>query len=244
MKKTLLTLLLAFSLFQLNAQCTETVSSFGNNTSVASYNVSGDVNLTLNTNNTITLNLGSNYNTAFGPDVRAYLVNSEGRTTSEIKSISKNINNALIFNDNTLVDNFQFGLTSASGAQTFTVEIPEGKDITNYDTILFFCLDFGVFWDFGTFTSFNKNSCEVLSIENIQLNNIDIYPNPAKNKIQISNIDAISTEIRIFNVLGKQVFHQTKITEKTIDISSFNKGIYIVKIDIDGKSKTQKLVIQ
>ena len=70
-----------------------------------------------------------------------------------------------------------------------------------------------------------------------------MYPNPAKNEIHISNIDAVSTEIRIFNVLGKQVFYQPKLTEKTINISSYNKGIYIVKLNVDGKTKTQKLVI-
>ena len=243
MKTTLLTLLLAFSFSQISAQCTENVSEFGNNTSTQSYNVNGDVNVTLNTNNTVTLNLGSNFSTSAGPDVRAYLINSEGKTTSELKLISKNNTNALIYDQNNLVDNLQFGLINPTGVQDFTIEIPSGKDIKNYDKIFFFCLDFGVFWDIGTFTNFSSTSCDVLDVNNFNIDKISIYPNPAKNKIHVSNIDAVSTEIRIFNVLGKQVFHQSKITEKTIDISSFNKGVYIVKLDVDGKSKTQKLVI-
>ena len=107
MKTTLLTLLLAFSFLQNSAQCTENVNEFGNNTSTQSYNVNGDVNITLNTNNTVTLNLGSNFNTAAGPDVRAYLINSEGKSTSELKLISKNNTNALIYDQNNLVDNLQ-----------------------------------------------------------------------------------------------------------------------------------------
>lgn len=244
MRTILLTLFLSFLLLQINAQCSENVSDFGNNTSTQSYNISGDVSITLNTNNTVSLNLGSNFSTAAGPDVRAYLVNSEGKSTTEIKSISKDTNNQLIFNGGSSVDHFQFGLINASGAQNLTVSIPEGKNIADYDKIFFFCLQFGAFWDFGTYTSFNQNSCSILSIENIELDNIKFYPNPAKNKIQFSNTNAISTEIRIFNLLGKQVFHQSNISEKTIDTSSFNKGIYLVKIDIDGKTKTQKLVIQ
>jgi hypothetical protein len=232
MKKILLFLLFAFSFIQLNAQCSENAINFGNNTSTAAYNILGDVSITLNNNNTVTLNLESNFSTASGPDVRAYFVNSEGKTNEEIK-------NSLI----TSLDNFEFGMINSSGAQTYTAEIPTGKDITKFDTVFFYCIEFNVFWDSGSITPFSSANCSVLSLENNVLSKIDFYPNPAKNKIHFSNIEATSAEIRIFNVLGKQVFHQTKLASKTIDISSFKSGIYLVKIDIDGKSKTQKLVI-
>ena len=233
MKKILLTLFFAFSLMQFNAQCSENATNFGNNTSTASYNIVGDVSITLNNNNMVTLNLGSNFSTAAGPDVRAYFVNSEGKTNEEIR-------NSLISN----LDNFEFGMINSSGAQTYTVEIPVSKDITKFDTIFFYCIQFNVFWDSSSITPFNSINCSILSLENNVLAKIDFYPNPAKNKIHFSNIDATSSEIRIFNILGKQVFHQAKLASKTIDISSFKSGIYFVKIDIDEKSKTQKLVIQ
>jgi hypothetical protein len=105
-------------------------------------------------------------------------------------------------------------------------------------------LQFDHFWDLGTFASFNANNCSVLSIDSFNLDTISIYPNPASNKIQLSNIIGISAKIRIFNVLGKQVFYQKNIQKKSIDVSNFTKGIYLVKIYVEGKSKTQKLVIQ
>ena len=242
MKTLLLTAFLSFTFLQFHAQCSENASNFGNNTSTPSYNVSGDVTVTLNTNNTVTLNLGSNFMTAAGPDVRAYLVNSEGKSISELKT----------FNPNNL-DNIPFGLIScsgcmpvipANGAQTLTVAIPNDKDITKFDTVFFYCLQFTAFWDVGTFTPFSSTNCSVLSTVALPVDKIEFYPNPAKDKIQISNNADVSAEIRIFNALGKQVLHQPKITKKTIDISSFHKGIYIVKISVDGKSKTKKLVIQ
>lgn len=233
MKTILLSLLFTFSIINLNAQCSENLTGFGNNPGNASYNVSGDVSVTLNTDNTITLNLGSNFSTAAGPDVRAYLVDSNGISDSVLAT-------TLIAN----LNHFEFGLTNATGQQTFTVAIPEGKDITKFDKVFFYCLEYNHFWDLGTFTKFSSSNCAILDVDNFILDKISIYPNPAKNKIHLSNIDAISAEIRIFNVLGKQVFHQSKITEKTINTSSFNKGIYIVKITVDEKSKTQKLVIQ
>ncbi|WP_298879298.1 DM13 domain-containing protein [uncultured Polaribacter sp.] len=233
MKKILLTFLFLAITIHISSQCSENINGFGNNPDDNSYNITGDVSITLNTNNTITLNLASNFSTTPGPDVRAYLVESNGISDAVLAT-------TLIANLNHL----EFGLIQANGQQTFTVAIPEGKDITKFDKVFFYCLEYNHFWDLGTFTSFHPNNCSVLNIQNLLLDKISIFPNPAKNKIHVSNIDVNSIEIRIFNVLGKQVFHQSEISKKGIDVSNFNKGIYIVKIDVDGKSKTQKLVIQ
>lgn len=233
MKTLLLTAFLSFSFFQINGQCTESATNFGNNTATQSYNISGDVSVVLNTNNTVTINFANNFSTASGPDVRMYLIKSEGKSISELKSLNP---------EN--LDNISFGLIGFSGTQSYTASIANGVGISEYDTVFFYCLQFTAFWDVGSFTPFTSNNCSVLNIDTFKVDRISFYPNPAKNKIQFSNIDGVSAEIRIFNVLGKQVFHQSKITEKTIDISSFNKGVYLVKINIDGKSKTQKLVIQ
>ncbi|MCL7753684.1 DM13 domain-containing protein [Polaribacter sp. Z022] len=233
MKKILLTFLFLAITIHTNSQCSENINGFGNNPDDSSYNITGDVSITLNTNNTITLNLASNFSTTPGPDVRAYLVESNGVSDAVLAT-------TLIANLNHL----EFGLIQANGQQTFTIAIPEGKDITKFDKVFFYCLEYNHFWDLGTFTSFHPNNCSVLNIQNLLIDKISIFPNPAKNKIHVSNIDVNSIEIRIFNVLGKQVFHQSEISKKGIDVSNFNKGIYIVKIDVDGKSKTQKLVIQ
>jgi hypothetical protein len=233
MKKFIIALLFTFSSVYLHAKCAESLGGFENNPENASYNITGDAAVVLNANNTITLNLISNYSARSKPDVRAFLVDSDEISDSVL---------ATTFTAD--LNHFEFGLTKASGPQTFTVEIPEGKDIGKFDKVFFYCLKFDHFWDLGTFDKFTTTSCAVLKVDNFLLNKIAIYPNPAKNRIQVSNIAATSVEIRIFNLLGRQVFHQAKLTEKVIDISSFNAGIYIVKIAVDEKSKTQKLVIQ
>ncbi|WP_299059828.1 DM13 domain-containing protein [uncultured Polaribacter sp.] len=233
MKTLLLITFLSFSFLQLQGQCIENASSFGNNTTVPSYNISGDVSVTLNTNNTATINFASNFETASGPDVRLYLIKSEGKSISQLKSLNP---------EN--LENISFGLIGFSGAQSYTASIPQNTDITKFDRVFFYCLRFNQFWDVGTFTSFKSSSCNVLNIDNFAVNNISIYPNPAKNKIHITQLDKVSVEIRIFNLLGKQVLHQPNIKQNSIDISSLNEGIYLVKINIDGKTKSQKLVIQ
>lgn len=233
MKTTLLVFLLSFSFVQSNGQCSESLFGFGNNPDNSSYNVSGDVSLTLNANNTITLNLESNFSRSSVPDVRAFLVDSNGISDAVLAT-------TLIAN----LNHFEIGITNASGKQSYTVEIPEGKDITNFDKVFFYCLQYDHFWDLGTFNKFTSSNYSILNIDSLSIDKISIYPNPAENQIQLSNIEGFYVEVRIYNLLGKQVFYQSQISNESIDISSLSKGIYLLKMNTEGKSKTQKLVIQ
>ena len=73
MKKSIFLLFITFGLVQFTyAQCTVNTSGFGNNTNVPMYNVQGSVEVVLNSNNTVTVNLKSNFSTAAGPDVRFF----------------------------------------------------------------------------------------------------------------------------------------------------------------------------
>lgn len=234
MKKLLLALFFTYSIVNINAQCSENLGEFGNNVKdPPSYNISGDVSISLHSNNTVTLNLSENFSTEPGPDVRAFLVSSGGKTKAELtETIISELNH------------IDFGLIASSGKQSFSITIPENKNISDFDTVFFYCLQYDHFWDLGTFTNFTSNNCSILNMDTFTIDKIAIYPNPAKNQIQLLNMDGVSAEIRIFNVLGKQVFYQPKFVENTIDISSFNKGVYLIKINVDGKTKTQKLIIQ
>ncbi|RMZ50481.1 T9SS C-terminal target domain-containing protein [Flavobacteriaceae bacterium PRS1] len=94
MKKSLLFLSLSLFFQQTYSQCIESVTNFGNNT-VPAYQITGDVTVTLNANDTFTLDLGANFNTASGPDVRAYIVKSNGLSdvmlqTAKISDLENN----------------------------------------------------------------------------------------------------------------------------------------------------------
>ncbi len=85
MQKILLFIVSLITSFLGYSQCTTSASNFGNNTNTPSYNVSGDVSVTLNADNTVTLDLGANFQTADGPDIRAYLVNSNGLSNTQLQ---------------------------------------------------------------------------------------------------------------------------------------------------------------
>lgn len=241
MKKILLSLLL-LTFYNLSiAQCPTNVSNFGNNTTVA-YEVSGDVSLTLNSNNTITLDLGSNFETAGGPDIRAFLVNSNGLSDNDLK-------------DTKIADleNLEFGLVGCSGcnpiipedgAKSFTISIPNGTNIQNFDRVFFYCLQFDAFWDFGNFTPFSSSNCSILGIEDLKLNAITIYPNPAKTSINLIGLPHSQVKIEIANILGKTAYSNTLLSNQEINISNLKSGIYILSVQTETGRVSKKLVIE
>lgn len=232
MKTLLLSVLFSITFFQLSAQCSEQATNFGNNTGTPSYNVSGNISVTLNTNNTVTINFASNYSTASGPDVRLYLIKSKGKTISQLKGINPNKE-----------ENISFGLVGFSGAQSYTQNIPDNINISEYDTVFFYCLEFTAFWDLGKYTPLSSANCTVLSTNSPSKNNIKVYPNPVTNKIFISNLDSDNSQIRIFNVLGKLVLQQKNNTQNGISVTHLPKGIYMLQLNVEEKTLTKKIVI-
>ncbi len=244
MKKITLTFILFF-IYQLTpSQCTVNATSFNNNT-VASYDVNGDITVTLNSNNTISLDLGSNFMTADGPDIRAYLVNSNGIPDEDLKMTP--------IGD---LDFIEFGLVGcdgcnpqipANGAKSFNVAIPNGEDIRDYDKVFFYCLQFDAFWDFGSIVPFSNSNCNILSVDENDFNSsFKIYPNPTYNDITIENDKHLNISISIFNVLGKEILNtkNSKSSNIKLNLSSLKAGVYLLRTTSNGLSHTTRLIKQ
>jgi len=74
-----------------------------------------------------------------------------------------------------------------------------------------------------------------------------IYPNPAKDKINIvfNEIPTADFEIQLLDVMGKLIKNQFVIRQKQsiLDISNLNNGVYIIKINSkDAWSKSIKII--
>ncbi|HFA51021.1 MAG TPA: T9SS type A sorting domain-containing protein [Bacteroidetes bacterium] len=74
------------------------------------------------------------------------------------------------------------------------------------------------------------------------LNNINIYPNPARSEIYMS--ENISGEVFIFNSLGQKVFYKNMETENSLDISGLPEGQYWLQILNGGNNLFYKKIIK
>lgn len=188
------------------------------------YTITGVATLEYLLDGTKTLKLNSDFNTSSGPDLDIYLTNA-----STVAASTEKVNLS--------------ALTSPSGAQNYT--IPNSIAINEYDYIVIHCTQYNHHWGHGEFLEATGAACSTLNTETFSINSFEIQPNPAKNFIQISNIDLAEVEIRIFDILGKMVYRQPKGSlQNKISVSEFNTGVYLVSIYKKGQRFSKKIIVQ
>ena len=71
------------------------------------------------------------------------------------------------------------------------------------------------------------------------------YPNPVKDGvIHFSSDSTENTEIKIFNILGKEMISK-KLDGSSINVSNLSQGVYLAQIIVDGqKAATTKIIIR
>lgn len=81
-----------------------------------------------------------------------------------------------------------------------------------------------------------------LSVEDFTTTNFKVYPNPAKNVLNLSASVQIE-RIEVYNMLGQKIMtQQLGNTTNTLDISDLKSGTYIVTVTINGKQSSQIFV--
>lgn len=158
------------------------------------------------------LSAGVYYNMIFvfdGMDVRVYRNGNQVATGS--------------FVPNTLGTTFRIGRTTTGLGGYFNGRI---DDLRIYNVAL----------QSGEVSSLNA----ALSKEEFNTNlEFSLYPNPAKNNI---NID-LETEIKSIEIYSLQGQKVLSTQSKQVDVSNLSNGIYMVRVeDIDGAVSTQKLI--
>lgn len=82
-----------------------------------------------------------------------------------------------------------------------------------------------------------------LSNDDFSISNFKVYPNPASEFITVVTNNAEITSITVYDVLGKNVLKQNKLTNNRVNISDLNAGMYFIKIESHGNSITKKIII-
>ncbi|MCK7589971.1 endonuclease [Subsaxibacter sp. CAU 1640] len=81
-----------------------------------------------------------------------------------------------------------------------------------------------------------------LGIDEQSLSSVNIYPNPAKNIVNITLNSDSDTLIEIYNVLGKKVYQKTIQNTDILNLDTLSSGIYIVKLTQENNSISKKLI--
>ena len=78
---------------------------------------------------------------------------------------------------------------------------------------------------------------------------LTIFPNPAREEVRIilpdSNDGQTGADILVRDMLGRSVFDgKTSISEQTLKVTDWSKGVYIVQVNQSGKLYTSRLVVE
>ncbi|WP_188405813.1 T9SS type A sorting domain-containing protein, partial [Psychroflexus salis] len=72
--------------------------------------------------------------------------------------------------------------------------------------------------------------------------NFSYYPNPVKTSITIDATNNVE-EIEVFNMLGQRVITQRpNQTNPRLEMGNLEAGVYLMKVSINGASKTFQVI--
>lgn len=81
-----------------------------------------------------------------------------------------------------------------------------------------------------------------IGLEEEQMN-ISLYPNPVQEELSISSDGLTMSAVQVISVTGKVIFEQPITgTELKINTSSWNTGVYFVKVNVGTRSKIIKVI--
>lgn len=92
---------------------------------------------------------------------------------------------------------------------------------------------------FGTLKLYDNNSfvdpvaetsCMVSNNENVEIEDLVIFPNPTTDAFQIKNDASIST-VSIYNIVGRQITSVSHTQGMLHDVSNLRAGMYLVRLE-------------
>ena len=149
--------------------------------------------------------------------------------------------------DELILDNH---LIAAVGTSTIQVTIPSDATLgshvmrakANWNSIV--PDDACEVTSYGETEDYTVNIVESLGIDDVELADLRIYPNPVDgNYVTIKSPIGGDKQIELFDINGRRVL-STIITGDTLDISSINTGFYMVEVTINGYKKVSKLIVE
>ncbi len=81
-----------------------------------------------------------------------------------------------------------------------------------------------------------------LSNDEFNIPMVKIHPNPVRSNLHIDLSDAIDTQIKIYDILGKQVMSKKINNSQAVNVQALKTGVYLLRITQNNKTITKRLV--
>ena len=163
-------------------------------------------------------------------------------------------NSAIVNEPNPLLINVWINASNIIATSGFTLYqwYDNNNDPINGATdSIFIPLAMGVYY--VTVTDTNACSADSYSIQYTissigdYSSNINIFPNPTNGGITIIAENSIQS-FALYNTIGNQLLsvdnNENNITKAKLDLSTFAKGVYFIKINIDNQIINQRIILQ
>jgi len=93
-------------------------------------------------------------------------------------------------------------------------------------------------------TKISCNDCEIVNVPEIEKTNMTVYPNPATNNFTVNMGNDEKASIQLFNIVGQQVYSETFTGSTTVSVANLHSGVYMLKVNQNGKVNTTKVVVK
>ena len=159
---------------------------------------------------------------------------------------------------------YQYSVEEITGATSYLWTVPEGATISGIPDGKEIAVDFSleaISGDItvkggsacGTGAASNKplilNDCSAIP-ENGKTKQVFFYPNPANDFVNLSfNKSYPQISLMISDIKGSIIFEETVLNAipgmvKKIDVSAFEKGVYLLKLQSNDQVSIEKLIVQ
>ncbi|MFW5705678.1 MAG: lectin like domain-containing protein, partial [Bacteroidota bacterium] len=84
----------------------------------------------------------------------------------------------------------------------------------------------------------------ITSIGENTLQQVQVYPNPAKDKVSISGVQNWPVNVEITDIKGQVVMKSESMNNGTVSVNHLRKGIYMIRISNEDQQVIRKLVVK
>ena len=133
---------------------------------------------------------------------------------------------------------------SSIGELIYTIHLkPNLPDLTKIKNTANIYFDYNAPIRTNTTLNTISHSLGITSLSNTN-NDILIYPNPSSGIFTVSSLKHKLQNIKVMNIIGEEILETTTNSQQTtIDLSSYRKGIYFIRITDENKNVINRKIV-